>query len=129
MDHWSQGTILKPSMRGQFSLPLLMLATQATWSLEQTTCDNDVLLQGMLLSRPQGISLKDFYTARKHNTRFKSNYFISELLFKQTCFLQAAMWWRIFPKYSTDCGTLTLSLSEVNISSYFLVVSASFDQT
>ena len=77
----------------KFPLPLLALALQATWSLEQTTCNNDVLLQGMLLS-----SLKDFYIARKHNTSFISHhYFISELLFKQTCFLQAAMRQRIFP--------------------------------
>ena len=82
-------------MADKFSLPLpfLTLATQATWSLEQTTCDNDVLLQGMLLGRPQEISLKDFYIAKKQNASFISHhYFISELLFKQTCFLQAAMW-------------------------------------
>ena len=42
-------------MADKFSLPLslLTLTTQATWRLEQTTCDNDVLLQEMLLSRPQ----------------------------------------------------------------------------
>ena len=80
LQEWSTGArVLSSSLAcvaDKFSLPLpfLTLAMQATWSLEQTTCDNDVLLQGMLLGRPQEISLKDFYVAKKHNTSFISHH-------------------------------------------------------
>ena len=107
----------------KFPLPLLTLAMQATWSLEQTTCENDVLLQGMLLGRPPEISLKDFYIVRKHNTRFNSHhYFISELLFKQALLPTSCY-------VVENISTIFNRLWHPNISSYFLVVSASLDQT
>lgn len=58
------------------------------WSLEQTAHENDVLLQEMLLTRKKD---QRFLYSKKAQHKINSHHFISELLLKQTCYIQAAM--------------------------------------
>ena len=127
MDHWSQGTILWPSLSGWQILPSPSLFNAGHAGYLEPGTDHMwqwCFFQGMLLGRstPRNFTQRFLYSKKAQHKFYQSS------LFYFRAFSQADM----LPSSCYVVENISIIFNRLwhpNISSYFLLVSASLDQT